>query len=118
MCRIHTSGLLSASCSSVISVLHNEKLVLPLIFRFTPGHVPLLHPPPPPSHGHVLIVGRIVGIGHVDVDQVVVIVVVIIIIVVVIVVDVVGRVDDSIHHSKDEAEEAKCRHSAPSSNKK
>ena len=85
---------------------------------FTPGHVALLHPPSPPSHGHVLIVGRVVSIGHVDVDQIVVIVVVIIIIVVVIVVDVVSCVDDGVNHSKDEAEEAKGRHSSPSSNQK
>ena len=88
------------------------------VFILIPGNVSLLHPPSPPGHGHVLIVGCVVGIGHIDVDQVVVIVVIIIVVVVVIIVDVVSGVDDGVHHSEDKAEKAKGRHSSPSSNQK
>ena len=75
------------------------------------SHVAPLHPAPPPRHGHVLVVGRVVGICHVDVDQIVVVIVVVIIVVVVIVIDVVGGVDDGVDHCQDEAEEAKGGHS-------
>ena len=36
------------------------------------GHV--LHSFPPTSHGHILVVGIVVGVGNIDVKQVVVVV--------------------------------------------
>ena len=51
------------------------------------------------GHGGVHVVGRVVGVGHVDVGQVVVVIVVVVVVVIVVVVNVVGGVDDRIHHS-------------------
>ena len=71
-----------------------------------------IKPPSSARHRHVLVVGRVVGVGNIDVDQVVVIVVIVIVVViiVVIVVDVVGGVDDPVDHGQHEAEEAEGGH--------
>ena len=67
-------------------------------------------PPSSARHRHVIIVGRVVGVGNIDVDQVVIVIIVVVVIIVIVVVDVVGGVDDPVDHSQHEAEEAECGH--------
>ena len=69
-----------------------------------------IKPPSSARHRHVLVVGRVVGVGNIDVDQVVVIVVIVVVVVVIVVVDVVGGVDDPVDHGQHEAEEAEGGH--------
>ena len=62
------------------------------------------------KYRHVLIVGSVVGVGNIDVDQVVVVIIIVVVIIVIVVVDVVGGVDNPVDHSQHEAEEAECGH--------
>ena len=65
------------------------------------------NPTSSPSSCHIHVIGVVVGIGDVDVGNIVVVVIVVVVVIIIVVVDVVGIVDCSVDKSHGKTHESK-----------